>query len=289
MSSKLAGLWAAAWKRVAPRGKLPGSTLRVGAFASDAPMRAMMAWGADWKTATVAAILNHRQGTLIDVGANVGQTLLDFLAAPRRSAYLGFEPNLTCYQHLAAFISANRLSQCRVVPVALGDRNGIGELYRLGGDTDAGATMRDTLRPRGDVLADPCCVFRLDDLGELLGETEIALIKIDTEGTELEVLRGAEQTIRRTRPWILCEVLHRDELADPESYSQRCDELMRLVSDFDYRVQRIVQSATGSSVAGLEQVDQFPNQAWDEESIRSCDYIFVPASDVEASREVLTS
>lgn len=287
MIGRFAGLWAAVWRRFAPRGRVPGTSLAIPTSASDAPLRAMMKWRADWKTAAVAAILNHRRGLFIDVGANVGQTLLDFVVAPKRSAYLGFEPNLTCYQHLAAFISANHLDHCRMIPAALGDRNGIAELYRLGGDTDAGATIRATVRPRDDVLVDRCCVFRLDDLRDQLGEAEIALIKIDTEGSELEVLRGMEETVRRARPWILCEVLHRDALADSESYRLRCAELMHLVSGLDYSVQRIVQNAGGSKIDGLQPVNEFPDHAWTEESPRNCDYLFVPASDVAESREVL--
>lgn len=289
MSGKFAGLWAAAWRRIAPRGRIPGTSLAIRAVASDAPMRAMMSWKADWKTVAVSEILKHRRGIFIDVGANVGQTLLDFLLAPQRSSYLGFEPNLTCYQHLAAFISANRLGQCRLIPAALGDRNGITQLYRLGGDTDAGATTMEELRPSADAIIDPCCMFRLDDLRDQLAEPEIALIKIDTEGSELEILRGMNTTVRRTRPWILCEVLHRDERADVESYRRRCAELMQLVSSFGYCAQRVVQNAGGAGIADLEPVGEFPDMTWNPASIRSCDYLFVPASELSVSREVLIS
>jgi len=285
MSEPLAGLWAAVWRRIAPRANLSESDLRVRAFASDAPMRAMMEWTPDWKTQAIAAILAHHPGTLIDVGANVGQTLLDFLKAPERSSYLGFEPNLTCYQHLAAFISANGLDQCRVFPAGLGDKNGIANLYRLGGEVDSGGTTVKELRPRDQVTADACCIFRLDDLGDLAAGAEIALIKIDTEGSELEVLRGMEVTIRASQPWILCEVLHRDEAAEPEPYRQRCAGLMRVLGELGYRVQRAVHDET--RIDALEDVSEFPNRVWTADSIRLCDYLFVPASDLSQTREVL--
>jgi len=285
MTEPLAGLWAAVWRRIAPRASLPPSGLTVRAFASDAPLRAMMDWKPGWKTEAVAAILAHRRGMLIDVGANVGQTLLDFLRAPERSSYLGFEPNLTCYQHLAAFVSANGLEQCRVIPAGLGDKNGIANLYRLGGDVDSGGSTVKELRPRDQVTADTCCIFRLDDLGDLTAGADIALIKIDTEGSELDVLRGMEATIRRTQPWILCEVLHRDEAAEPELYCRRCAELMRLLGGLGYRVQRTVHDET--HIGALEEVSEFPDQVWADESIRLCDYLFVPASDLSLTREVL--
>ena len=108
-------------------------------------------------------------------------------------------------------------------------------------------------------------------------------------GTEVEVLRGMDETLRRTRPWILCEVLHRDEQAESDSYRRRCNELIQLVNSLDYRAQRIAQDAAGSGIDGLEPVCDFPDQAWSEESIRSCDYLFVPAADLEVSRKVLMS
>ena len=285
MSEALAGLWAAVWRRIAPRANLPASGLNVRAYASDAPMRAMMDWKPDWKTQAITAILAHRAGALIDVGANVGQTLLDFLKAPQRSTYVGFEPNLTCYQHLAAFISGNHLDQCRVIPAGLADKNGIADLYRLGGDVDSGGTTLRDLRPRDQVKADACCIFRLDDLGGLTAGAGIALIKIDTEGSELDVLRGMEATIRASQPWILCEVLHRDELAEAEPYRRRCAELMRLLAELSYRVQRVLHD--DGRIERLEDVSEFPDQVWTDESIRLCDYLFVPASDLSLTDKVL--
>lgn len=49
-------------------------------------------------------------------------------------------------------------------------------------------------------------------LDEYLGDTRIGLIKLDVDGHEFKVLRGAEKTIRRDKPPILCEFscyLHR--------------------------------------------------------------------------------
>lgn len=260
----------------------------VSPFVTTAPMRALLDWRPDWKTEAVGRILGHRAGTFVDVGANVGQSLSDFVLAPVRSTYVGFEPNLICYQHLAKLVADNALHQCHVVPAGLGDRNGIVELYRYGGDVDAGTTTVRELRPRLEVVADSGCVFRLDDIGDRIPEPEISLIKIDVEGSEIEVLRGMRSTIERTRPWILCEVLHRDLFAEPEPYRQRCAELMRLVVGMGYVVLHVVQDDQGASIKGLETVDAFPDSVWHEEdSLFACDYLFVPEGDSGAALELL--
>jgi FkbM family methyltransferase len=283
-------LWLKLWAGLAPRAKGPFGGLVIRSSASGAPLRAMIEWRPDWKTRAIAAVLRNRSGVLIDVGANVGQTLLDFLAAPVRSTYLGFEPNMTCYQHLAKLISDNRLADCHLVPAALGERNGVATLYRYGGDVDSGATTLAGLRPRLEAQGTNVSVFRLDDLAEILPEPDIALIKIDIEGGELEALRGMERTIGRTKPWIMCEVLHRDVSADPEPFSRRNQELMQLLTDLRYEVLRIAQDQVAGAKGRLETVTAFPDAAWDDRSSPyACDYLFVPKGQAEAARQVLCS
>lgn len=45
--------------------------------------------------------------------------------------------------------------------------------------------------------------MRLDDVVPI--HSRIALMKVDAEGAELDVLRGSEQLIRSQRPLILCQ------------------------------------------------------------------------------------
>jgi FkbM family methyltransferase len=283
-------LWLKLWAGLAPRAKAPFGGLVIRSSASGAPLRALIEWRPDWKTRAIAAVLRDRSGVLIDVGANVGQTLLDFLAAPVRSTYLGFEPNAICYQHVARLISDNGLGDCHLVPAALGERNGVATLYRYGGDVDSGATTLAGLRPRLEAKGTNISVFRLDDLAGVLPEPEIALIKIDIEGGELEALRGMERTIGRTKPWIMCEVLHRDVSADPEPFSRRNQELMQLLTDLRYEVLRIAQDQVAGAKGRLETVTAFPDAAWDDRSSPyACDYLFVPKGQAEAARQVLCS
>lgn len=238
-----------------------------------------MSWRPTWKTQLIATVLCHRRGAFIDVGANVGQTLLDFLQAPVRSTYLGFEPNPTCFQHLRELLALNHLDSCRVYPAALFDRTGVETLHLFGGDTDPGASILSTLRPDRHIHTLPVCAYRFDDLRDIVPEPEIALVKIDVEGAELEVLHGMQNTLREKRPWILCEVLHRDERSDPSGFERRCDLLIQMVHDLGYDAHQIIQEESGSAVRGLDLKAEFPKKDWDDRSALECDYLFVPKSE----------
>lgn len=167
MKKAAIALWSGLWRRALPRSTLVGGKLRVGPVASDAAMRALLNWRADWKTTAIAKVLRARPGDFVDVGANVGQTLLDFVSAQVRTHYVAFEPNLVCCDHLDRLIGENGLDNCRVIPAALGDRNGITPLYRSG-EVDAGATTLRELRPAVMVQSSDVCVFRLDDLTDVI-------------------------------------------------------------------------------------------------------------------------
>jgi hypothetical protein len=60
---------------------------------------------------------------------------------------------------------------------------------------------------------------------------------------------------------------------------------MRLLAELSYRVQRVLHD--DGRIERLEDVSEFPDQVWTDESIRLCDYLFVPASDLSLTDKVL--
>lgn len=286
MAFTMQNLWLGLWRRAAPTGSLPVEGLKVRPLVSDAAMRALTQWQPTWKTHLIAKMVDRRPGTFVDVGANVGQTLLDFLSARSSAAYVGFEPNPTCHKHLADFVAANGLDGCAIVPAALGARTGIATLH-AGSEVDAGATIIEFLRPQLDRTPTTICMFRLDDLAGTLSREPISVIKIDVEGAELEVLRGAGQTLKSAQPWVICEVLHRDAFADGDVYADRLANLRRFIAEVGYAILRIVPSAESATVAALEEVDDFPDKVWDTTSERECDYLLVPAAQKSAAQRLV--
>jgi FkbM family methyltransferase len=148
------------------------------------------------------AVLEHAApGAVLDVGANVGLYALLAAARSRRPVY-AFEPTPALARTARRLASANGLS-LEVVRLALGDHSGTASL-RLSSQSDASNSLAAGFRPeRGRVRVK---VETLSRWCERAGARP-AVIKIDTETTEPDVVAGGLTALRRFRPWVLCEVL----------------------------------------------------------------------------------
>jgi FkbM family methyltransferase len=139
----------------------------------------------------------------IDVGANVGYytRMLSRLTGSRGKTY-AFEPLPKALGLLK--LNTRDLANAVVIEKAASDQAGSGTFYsRFRGDTSSLEAANDGGRgvPIGITLT------TVDE--ELPGVRGVSLMKIDVEGYELEVLRGAERTLRANRPIVLFEYLQR--------------------------------------------------------------------------------
>lgn len=131
--------------------------------------------------------------TCIDVGANCGfYTSLFWSIVKPSGSVLAFEPNPTLYGRLTTWFKANCVLGVETYPAALGDQEGIGKLY-LPPPTaqNNNATMTATAGSRA-VDVD---IWRLGDILRSRKLEKVRLMKIDVEGFECKVLRGAEKEL----------------------------------------------------------------------------------------------
>lgn len=159
------------------------------------------------------AALQGKDGAIIDVGVNTGQTLFKILSIEKNREYFGFEPQSMAASCVESFLIENKITNCRILPVALSDQNGIIPLHIRGGGihsmASSSASIVTGFRPHAFYhYTKYIYAVQGDDVIESLGIRSIALIKIDVEGAELEVLKGIKKTIKGFRPFILFEVLH---------------------------------------------------------------------------------
>jgi FkbM family methyltransferase len=135
----------------------------------------------------------RRGSVVVDVGANIGNHTVYFgvVCGARIHA---FEPNPVSRSYLKETVELNGLREVTIHCEALSDESGAGSL--VGADDLAMTTV--AVNGRGDVT-----VTRLDDVE--LGRGRIAVVKVDAEGAEVRVLRGAACTIGEHRPLIAVE------------------------------------------------------------------------------------
>lgn len=169
----------------------------------------------------------------IDVGANIG-----FMSAIAASAVgtggqvHSFEPVPEYYLKLETLAKDNPNYHIVTNQCALGDTKGTiiintKKEENIGGSTVVpGLVSEESIRERIEVP-----LITLDAYIKEKGITKVSVIKIDVEGFEFPVLRGAELVLRQFKPTILCEIT-------PAAYSlldSSVTDLFKYMSEFNYK------------------------------------------------------
>jgi FkbM family methyltransferase len=161
-----------------------------------------------WLDTVFEAVLRLSDGAFLDVGANIGQTMLKVLSFDPSRRYIGFEPQVSCCFLIQHFLEKNSIGSFAILPVGLSRGNGTVKLYR-GGEYDSTASTVKEFRPVNFHSSySYVCLRKGDELVSELEITSIAAIKIDVEGAELEVIEGLLETIQAKKPVIIFEVLN---------------------------------------------------------------------------------
>jgi FkbM family methyltransferase len=136
---------------------------------------------------------------LFDVGANVGFYSLYAAHACSGVRVFAFEPAPLNFARLANNIHYNRAHSVTALPLGLSDRHAIVSFTSThvvaGGWSHGGILQRDSEDARESELKTACVVDTLDRLvasEQLVTPTHL---KIDVDGPEMQVLRGASQTL----------------------------------------------------------------------------------------------
>jgi FkbM family methyltransferase len=149
--------------------------------------------------------------TVIEAGANFGAHTLVFsrLVGPRGHV-IAFEPQRIVFQALAGNMALNSLTNVDCRWAALGDKPGTITVPSInyGREENFGGLGLEKVPP--NVKGESVPLVTIDSLN--LPRCEF--LKVDVEGMELSVLRGAAETIRRLRPILYVEN-DREELSPP--------------------------------------------------------------------------
>jgi FkbM family methyltransferase len=143
--------------------------------------------------------------TFLDVGANVGYYSL--LAAPLVGASGGihaFEPVSTMHEMLRSNFERNQIRQAVANRLIVSDSSGPKTINLSPEDNCGSSSVGIVLR--GDHRTETVESITLDDYLRQRGLARVDVIKMDVEGHETAVLRGASALLREKRPVWLIEV-----------------------------------------------------------------------------------
>lgn len=166
-------------------------------------------------------------GLFLDVGANIGNHTL-FFAKYMADDVVAIEPQPDTFRILQWTVANNALQNVECIQSAVGSESGVGKLSLPDGlERNIGSFSLVPCRKPSRVFEVP--IETLDQLAaEMVDRRDvpIGLIKIDVEGYEEEVLRGAMGVLKAHRPDIVVEA--------------QCDDALQgvkgLLSPLGYRV-----------------------------------------------------
>jgi FkbM family methyltransferase len=145
-------------------------------------------------------IRHHAVPVVFDVGANVGQTSASYAKIFAGASINAFEPFAENY----AYLRGNLRDLPNVIPhhLALSDQDGSLEIRRdhhpLSQWNSLNPDYQQQLEQRGDFSFESITRMRGDTFCRQNAITELVLLKIDTEGHEIEVLRGFDSMFKRS-------------------------------------------------------------------------------------------
>ena len=226
-----------------------------------------------WMVEILAKLLSQKQGQVfLDIGANLGQTLMKVKSANSEMRYVGFEPNPACVYYLQTLIYENNFKNTEIFPVGIGAKTGILRLNFFNESaTDSSASILEDYRG-GSVIVKKLNVpvFEFDQTG--IQDSKISFIKIDVEGAELEVLKGLAFNIKQDRPIILMEVLPVYSEDNALRWARQ-KEMEALIAEMDYTILRIIKN--NGAFSKLEPLGNFGVHS----DLDKCDYILSPAEE----------
>ena len=178
--------------------------------------------------------------TFVDAGANVGYyTLLAASLVGKTGQVIAFEPSPYAFRRLEQTLEQNELGQVRIECAGLSDQTGELQLFIPITSGNHTPTMVPNLG--GDPFAVP--IQRLDEYLEESRIDRVDLLKVDVEGFEPNVMRGAAGHIAKGRiRAVLCEFNQAWLSANASSV----DALYQLMIGYGYK------STSGRPVPDLE-------------------------------------
>lgn len=145
---------------------------------------------------------------VVDVGAHLGwYTVNSAQMVGSGGTVYAFEPNPSVAAWLAENCKLNGLTNVRIERIALADKNSTTDFFVGGADSLGSLKLINAKRSNLERVKRIKVPLRsLDRYLKMSELKKLKLIKVDAEGADLEVLKGAAGLLRKLHPYLIVEV-----------------------------------------------------------------------------------
>ena len=180
--------------------------------------------------------------TFVDVGANIGEVTLYAAKRLVRGRVLSFEPVPGIYGQLGGNVALNHFSHVELFNMGLYDREDVLPFYseeeNIFGTANQG--LGNVFGGATDKQDGTVRLRKFDDVAREAGLQRLDFLKVDVEGAEWMVLKGAEQSICTFRPVIVAE----SSAGNFEKAGYSAKDLYSYLESLRYEVRNLVDGST---------------------------------------------
>lgn len=229
--------------------KLPGGLLMEVSI-NDHIEKYLFWYGAyEKKEVTTMQTLLNADSVVVDIGANIGYYSL--MAAQKAAAgnIYSFEPVTNNLQKLERNISLNGLAIIHPIQAAISNVSGSTTIYISDDDNSGMSGLRSAENFSGQSETVKC--LTLDEAVLEYNLPKIDLIKIDVEGSEVNVLQGMKRIRTEQRPLLLIEV----STATLSMYNEKIETIYQILSADQYVAYRVTDSNVLEKISVPQEAD----------------------------------
>ncbi len=190
------------------------------------------------KTPDVLNILLARlkpRVNFVDIGANVGwvTSAAGFILSQESKVY-SFEPSPTVFKLLKNRVGFLNINNTNIYNIALGSQDSAGELHEFSENFGGASSLKSgAWTGHEESRVSDVTIKHLGSFFRSEGIKQVGLIKIDVQGAELDVLKGARALLEGEHPPMLYVEVEEDAL---RAFNYSRANLIKLICDFGYEM-----------------------------------------------------
>lgn len=206
----------------------------------------------DRQTKAVLKKVSKPDSICIDVGCYRGDILQTMIASAPKAKHFAFEPVPQQFE----FLKAQFGHQATIFPYALGSENKMTTFHHVVSNPTYSGLQQRQYKGEETIHEINVEVRKMDDV--IPTDANISLIKIDVEGGEFDVLKGATGILKKSHPYIIFE----HGIGGADKYGVKPGDVFDLlVNTFDYKICLMGDFLKDQNVKGFSRT-AFEEQFW---------------------------